>query len=227
MGRSAVISSPGAEMNLPVIVLGGGGHAKVLIDTLLGQGRKILGYVDLDGAGKTVLGLSHLGNDEAILQYDPGSLRLVNGVGSIASTSVRKRLFEEFRRKGYHFESVIHPSAVIGSEVMLEEGVQIMARAVVQVGSKLGADSIINTGALIDHDCRIGAHAHVAPGAVLSGNVRIEDEVHVGAGAIVIQGLAVGSGSVIGAGAVVVRDVPAHVTLVGVPGKAVNRNAAG
>lgn len=212
-------------MNLPIIILGGGGHAKVLIDALLLQHREVLGYTDKDDGDKMILCVLRLGNDKTILEYDPKKLKLVNGVGSIASTSSRKRLYERFRRKGYHFESVIHPSAMIASDVQLEEGVQIMARAVVQPGCRLGANTILNTGALVDHDCDIGDHVHIAPGAVLSGNVRIGEGVHVGTGAIILQGLDIGIKSVIGAGAVIVKDVPAGVTVVGVPGQVIRHNA--
>src|SRR5208283_2272961 len=144
-------------MNLPVIILGGGGHAKVLIEALLLQRREVLGYTDPDEALGMVLGLSRLGDDQAILKYDPEKLKLVNGVGSIAFTSSRRRLYELFRRKGYRFQNVAHPSAIIASDVLLEEGVQIMAGAVVQPGSRLGANTIINTGVVVEHDCDIGA----------------------------------------------------------------------
>ena len=211
-------------MNLPVIVLGSGGHAKVLIEALLLQRREVLGYTDPDEARKTVLGLSRLGDDQAILEYDPEKLRLVNGVGSIASTSSRKSLYDRFRMKGYRFQSVAHPSAAIASDARLEEGVQIMAGAVVQPGTSVGANTVINTGAVVDHDCEIGAHVHIAPGAVLSGNVRIAEGVHVGAGAIIIQGVVIGERSIIGAGTLVLKDVPSRVTLVGVPGKIIRRH---
>lgn len=213
-------------MSLPIVVLGGGGHAKVLIEALLLRHREVLGYTSLDGDGKTVLGIARLGDDEAVLEYAPDTLRLVNGVGSIASASSHKRLFDQFQNKGYRFEDVIHPSAVIAADVRLGEGVQIMAGAVVQPGSRVGVNALVNTGAVVDHDCDIGAHVHIAPGAVLSGGVRIKDEAHVGTGAVVIQGLMIGAGSIVGAGAVVVRDVPPGVTVVGVPGKVIRHHVA-
>lgn len=212
-------------MSLPVIILGGGGHAKVLLEVLLLRHREVLGYTSLDGEAKTVLGILRLGDDKVVLEYAPDKLRLVNGVGSIGSASSRKRLFDRFQSKGYCFEDVIHPAAVMAADVRLGEGVQIMAGTVVQPGSRVGANAIVNTGAVVDHDCDIGAHVHVAPGAVLSGGVRIQDEAHVGTGAVIIQGLVIGAGSLVGAGAVVVRDVPPGVTVVGVPGKVLRRHA--
>ncbi len=91
------------------------------------------------------------------------------------------------------FETVIHPSAVIAPEVHIDDGVQVMAGAIVQPGSWLGENVIINTGARVDHDCTIDAHAHVAPGVTLSGNVHVGNGAHIGAGATVIQGIKVGT----------------------------------
>jgi sugar O-acyltransferase (sialic acid O-acetyltransferase NeuD family) len=211
-------------MSLPIIVLGGGGHAKVLIDALLLQLREIIGYTDPDEKRKTILCLSRLGDDKKILEYDPMKLVLVNGVGSVSSMPLRKLLYEQFRTKDYCFERVIHPSAVISTDVRLGEGVQIMAGAVVQAGSSLGANTIINTGAIVDHDCDIGSHVHIAPGVTLSGTVRIEEGVHVGTGAKIIQGLVIGAGSLVGAGSVIIKNVPPGVTVVGVPGRIIRHH---
>jgi sugar O-acyltransferase (sialic acid O-acetyltransferase NeuD family) len=206
-------------MNLPAIVIGGGGHAKVLINALLLAHREVLGYVDLDSALAPVLGVSCLGDDSAIFRHAPDTLRLVNGVGSAGSTAVRRRIFERFQEKQYAFATVIHPSAIIAPDVRIDEGAQVMAGAIVQSGSSLGANSILNTGACVDHDCIIGAHAHIAPGVTLSGNVRIGQGAHVGTGACIIQGIVIGADSLVAAGAVVVDNVPAGVTVAGVPAR--------
>ncbi|HEX3032888.1 MAG TPA: NeuD/PglB/VioB family sugar acetyltransferase, partial [Bacillota bacterium] len=134
---------------------------------------------------------------------------------------LRSKLFDKFKADGYSFASVIHPSAIIGYDVELGEGVQILAGAIIQPGSRVGANTIINTKASLDHDCIIGAQVHVAPGVTMSGNVRIADGVHIGTGAVLIQGISVGRNSLVGAGAVVIRDVTAESTVVGVPAKEV------
>jgi UDP-perosamine 4-acetyltransferase len=211
-------------MDLPIIILGGGGHARVLMEVLFLRHRQVLGYTSPDDGGKVLSDLSRLGDDRAVLKYGPDRVKLVNALGSVASTLPRKRLFEFFETKGYRFESVIHPSAVTASDVRCYQGAQIMAGAVVQPGSRLGANSIVNTGAMVDHDCHIGAHVHIAPGVVLSGGVYVEDEAHIGTGAVVIQGVVIGVGSTVGAGAVVLRDVAPGVTVVGVPGKVIRRH---
>jgi len=213
------------SVNLPVIIIGGGGHAKVLASTLLLQGRSVLAFVDPKPLA-SFLGIARLGDDDAVFSHSPEQVRLVNGVGSIHSTVARRSTYEKFREQQYVFESVIHPSAVVAPEVEIEDGVQIMAGAVIQPGSFLGANAIINTGARVDHDCSIQPHAHLAPGVTLSGNVHVGEGAHVGTGASIVQGIKIGDGSIVGAGAVVIQDVPAGVTVVGVPAKPVARPVA-
>jgi sugar O-acyltransferase (sialic acid O-acetyltransferase NeuD family) len=206
-----------ADLEPPVVVIGGSGHGKVLASTLLMQHHRVLGFVDVNPDLPPLLGIPHLGDDGAVLLHPPGRVRLVNGVGSIASTTLRQNVYERFKELQYIFECVIHPSAIVAAEVEREEGVQIMAGAVVQPGSQLGANVIINTGARVDHDCAIDAHAHIAPGVTLSGNVHVGRGAHIGSGATIVQGIKVGPGAIVGAGAVVLCDVPAGVTVVGIP----------
>jgi sugar O-acyltransferase (sialic acid O-acetyltransferase NeuD family) len=210
-------------MKLPVILIGGGGHAKVLVEALVRCGREILGFTDPDATRGPVLGVRRLGGDQQILRFRPAEVRLINALGSIGSTALRKRVYEEFRGHGFHFESVIHPAAVVASGVELGEGVQVMAGTIVQAGCRVGPNTILNTGAIIDHDCCIGSHAHIAPAAVLCGAVQIADETHVGSGATVIQEIVIGVRSIIGAGAVVVKHVPDGVTAAGIPARILNR----
>jgi UDP-perosamine 4-acetyltransferase len=208
-----------------LILVGAGGHARVLLSTLLLGGRRVIGFVDPDMERGSLLGIPHIGGDEAVSTYDPGEVLLVNGIGSVAAVSNRLRVYEYFRNGGYSFATVIHPSAVIAPEAELADGVQIMAGAVLQTGCIAEENSIINTGARVDHDCLIRAHAHVAPGAVLSGNVHVGRRAHVGAGVTVIQGVHIGDDSIVGAGAVVVSDVPPSCTVVGVPARPIHVKA--
>lgn len=213
-------------MELPVIVIGGGGHAKVLVSTLLLCRRSVLGFVDLNPTAPPMLGIRCLGSDAAVLSHAPGDVQLVNGVGSTGSAAIRQDVYDRFTREGYCFATVIHPSAIVAPEVKMGDGVQIMAGAILQPGSSVGSNAIVNTGAIIDHDCVVAAHAHIAPGAVLSGGVRVDSGAHIGTGACIIQGVSVGAASVVGAGAVVITDVPAGVTTVGVPAKTIIRTLA-
>jgi len=206
-------------MTPPVIILGAGGHGKVVADALLLEGRQILGFVDPDPAvhGLVHLGLKVLGADEVLSEYPTSDIELVNGIGSGRDTSARASLFERLVRRGYAFTGVFHPRATWSQFASFGAGVQLMAGCVVQVGAQIGDNVIINTAASVDHDCRIGPHVHIAPGAVLSGSVSVGAGTHVGTGARVIQGVHIGSGCTIGAGAVVIRDVPDNEIAFGVP----------
>ena len=208
-------------MTIPVIILGAGGHANVLISVLKTGKIDILGITDLVTAkvGDHINGNPVLGQEDIIFRYLPDSILLVNGIGSVGSTTKRGTIYEKFKNHGYSFISVIHPSAIIMDEVQLGEGVQIMAGAIVQTGCTIGDNAIINTGAIIDHDCIIGAHVHVASGAVLSGGVEVGVMSHIGTSATVIQGIKIGAGSIIGAGAVIIKDIPSGVKAFGVPAR--------
>ena len=204
-----------------MILLGGGGHARVLLDTLRLRSVQVLGITDPNPEGVLtgVLGVPVLGPDKAILEHDPSDVLLVNGLGSVGAGSARRRLFDSFISRGYRFAGVVHPRSVIASTVLLSEGIQIMAGAVIQAGAHIGENAIINTRASVDHDCRIAAHVHVAPGATLSGGVIAQTGALIGTGATIIEGITIGPHALVGAGAVVLRNVPAHSTVVGNPGR--------
>lgn len=204
-----------------MIILGAGGHAKVLIDALRLRGVEILGLTDADPGkrGQLLLGIQVIGGDEEVMKYPVETVQLVNGVGSVCVNPRRRQLFEHFKNKGYRFASVFHPTAIIATDVVLSEGAQIMAGAVVQTGCRVGVNTVINTGCIVDHDCHIGGHAHVSPGATLSGGVRVGENTHIGTAATVIQGIQIGHNSLVAAGAVVIRDVPNGATVAGVPAK--------
>jgi carbamoyl-phosphate synthase large subunit len=206
---------------LPVILIGAGDHAKVLIDTLQLLQVPILFATDHDEArhGKRVSGVRVAGDDLLVDEHDPASVWLVNAVGSVSKPSARRAVYETFRSKGFRFATVVHPRAIVSPAASVAEGLQVMAGAVVQPGAVLNENVLINTRASVDHDCEVGAHVHLAPGATLSGSVKVGATSHVGTNATVIQGVRLGREVVVGAGAVVVRDVPDHQTVVGVPAR--------
>jgi len=209
----------------PVVVLGAGGHARVLISLLRLIGRPIAALLDNDPAkqGQAIDGLTVTGSFDALDQHSPAAVELVNAIGSAGRPEVRQRVYEQWTAKGYAFATLAHPSAVIAPEAHIEAGAQVMALAAVQPGARLGSNCLINTKASIDHDTAIGAHSHVAPGATVCGGVTIGAGCHIGAGATVVQGIAIGQGSVVGAGATVVKDVAAGQVVAGTPAKPLSR----
>lgn len=194
----------------PLIVLGCGGHAAVLVDILRQQGRDILALVSPEPPQerKVFSGLKTLSSDDAVLGFNPEDILLVNGLGSLPGSDMRRLLHTEFCSKGYQFASVIADQACISAYASLAPGVQVLHGAIIQAGACIGENTIVNTAATIDHDCQIGADNHVAPGVTLSGGVRTGCRVHLGTGAKVIQSVSIGSGAVVGAGAIVTQSIP-------------------
>jgi len=205
-----------------LILIGAGGHAKVILEVLRYLDYRLLGVIDprgIAGLGANAVEVEWLGDDGALAAHSPDAVMLLNGVGSVGSTAVRRDVFARFSRRGYLFCPIMHPSAIVASDLTFGPGTQIMAGAVIQPGCVLGDNIIINTRASIDHDCRIGDHVHVAPGVTLSGQVTIGEGAHIGTGATVIQGITIGRNVIVGAGAVVTGNVADGTTVVGVPAR--------
>lgn len=205
----------------PVILLGGGGHARVLLEALRGLEARIEGCVSPARPERSEL--QWLGDDPWLMQQDRSRVLLVNALGSTKSTAARAALFDRFRAEGFAFATIVHRTAIVASNVEFGIGVQVMAGAIVQSGARLRDNVLVNTGAQLDHDCEVGAHAHVAPGVVFSGDVRVAQRAHIGTAATVIQGVRIGEGAVVGAGAVVLRDVAAGAVVVGNPAREVHK----
>jgi len=208
-------------MKNPVIIIGAGGHANVLIDALKLSVSEIIGIVDADPNKKDslILGVPVIGDDETVLSYNNESIELVNAIGSVSKPLARKTVFERFKKLGYSFASVIHPSAVISPYAELAEGAQVMAGAVIQPGCHIGENVIVNTRSSLDHDCHIGEHSHIAPGVTLSGGVIVGESTHIGTGAIVIQGIEIARNCMIAAGAVVIRNMNEGDSVMGLPAR--------
>jgi sugar O-acyltransferase (sialic acid O-acetyltransferase NeuD family) len=205
----------------PVIILGAGGHAKVVLNVLQLSGFDVLGLTDQNASlhGTEILGCLVLGGDAVVDKHNPNDIKLIIGVGSTKPLGSRKTLYQKFSSAGYSFAPVTHPSAAIAPDVILAPGTQIMAGAVIQPSCQIGQNTIINTRTSIDHDCQIGDHVHIAPGTVLSGDVVVEDDAHIGPGATIIEGIKIGAGAVVAAGACLVGDVPSNSRVSGIPAK--------
>jgi UDP-perosamine 4-acetyltransferase len=199
-------------MTKPVVILGGGGHARVVIDALRCAGYVIAGVIDpKDDVEETLPDdITWLGKD--LSRARPGEVQVAIGVGSIdvGAKNPRPMVFNEAKSAGFELLSFRHPSAIVAGDVELGEGAQIMAGAILQPGVRLGVNCIVNTGVRLDHDCWIGDHVHIAPGAVLSGTVAVGDGCHLGTGAVVIQNIRIGAEAMIAAGAIITRDVRAN-----------------
>lgn len=209
------------------VVIGGGGHARVLIDAIkAAHPHANLAVVDADAsrAGSSLLGVPIVGNDDILAELvRNGTRQFVIGVAGVRDNGPRARLFERARELGLEPITVIHPGASVSQYATVGAGCQIFAGAIVNACATLGVNVVVNTGAIVEHDCIVDDHAHVATGARLAGAVHVEALAHIGAGSVVRQLLRVGRAAVVGAGAAVVKDVRPSAVVAGVPAKELTR----
>ncbi|HEY0192455.1 MAG TPA: acetyltransferase [Kofleriaceae bacterium] len=197
-----------------LVVVGAGGHAKVVIATCRAAGHTVAGVVD-DNAerwGRELLGAPITGPVGAVLD-DANAIAVL----AIGANRIRAQLAQVARCR---FAAIAHPSAVIDPSVVLGAGAVVFAGAVIQPDAVIGDHAIVNTAASIDHDCAIGRFVHLAPGTRLAGNVAIDEGAFLGIGTVAIPGVRVGAWTTVGAGAAITRSLPAGVVAVGVPARA-------
>ncbi|MEL0613783.1 acetyltransferase [Marinomonas arenicola] len=193
----------------PLVLIGGGGHAGVLLDILLSQGRDILAVISPDNiSARSVFAcIPHFTQDKDINRFLPDSVRLVNGIGMMPGSSIRKNVTEKFLALGYEFETVISSEAFISPFAEIGSGVQILTKAVVQTGARIDEHSIINSGVIIEHDANISSYCHMAPNSTICGQATVASCVFVGANATVIQSIRIRQGAVVGAGVTLTVDL--------------------
>lgn len=205
-----------------VVIIGAGGHAKVIIDILRrDHNYELVGCTD-NHIVNPVLNLPVLGNDSILpYLYDQG---IHHAFVAIGNNRVRQKLHQKAQMIGFQFVNAISPFTCISDSAKLGTGIAIMPGAIINVETVIGDQSIINTGASVDHDCSIGEYAHIAPGCNLAGNVTVGKGTFVGIGSKVIDGTRIGGFSMIGGGSAVIRDIPDYCTAVGVPAKVIKHH---
>lgn len=204
-------------MNKNVILIGNGGHAKVIADIIKLNNDKIVGFiVDENYEKKNESKINYLGDLSICEKYKKDCEFFV----AIGNNLVRKNLIKKLNLKWY---TAIHPASVIDSTSIIDEGTCIMANAVVNSSSHIECHSIINTGAIVEHDCKVGKYCHLSPNSVICGTVVLGDNVHLGAGSTIINNVKITSNVILGAGCCVVDDIEDEGTYVGIPAKRVNK----
>lgn len=213
-------------MRKKIVILGAGGHAKVIADFINKDIYELVGFLDKDKAyvGQLLNGIPILGDDRNPLFWkEQGISACAIGIGHIGNCAVRNRVFENYKNAGYEVLTVIHPSSIISPSAVIKEGAVVMPGAVVNANAVIGENSIINSNAVVEHDVIIGRGVHVAPGSTVSGGTVVGKNVLIGAGSTIIQSITIGANTIIGAGATVVSDIPDNVLAVGCPAKVIRR----
>jgi acetyltransferase EpsM len=194
-----------------IMVYGGGGHGKALIDLIRSLATfSIVGIVD-DGipAGATIMGVPVISGSASLAKLRGQGLQFAaNAVGGIGNITSRVKVFERLVEAGYTCPTLVHPTAFIEPSATLAEGVQVMPHAYVGSEASLGFGAIVNTGAIVSHDCVLGEYANLSPGAILAGEVSVGDATMVGMGVTVNLRVRIGNRARIGNGATIKQDVP-------------------
>ena len=197
-------------MSDPIIVIGGGGHAKVVIDCIEAAGNTVMGVLDDSlPVGSTVLSVPVLGKIADYTDFRDNPFII-----AIGSNAVRRKFAESLPVR---WHTAVHPRAVVSPYARIGEGCAVMPGAVINAGAEVGAHSILNTCSVVEHDGLLGRYVHVSPSAALGGTVTIGDGTHVGIGATVKNNISICGGCIIGAGAVVVKNITECGTYVGIP----------
>jgi len=200
-----------------LVVIGSGGHSRVVVDTASAAGYKLIGIIDINYKGKkeTILNTPVIGG---LLTLDELNPKHVSVFVAIGDNSKRAEQFYKAQAKGFSTPSVIHPTAFISEHAIIGNGTIVNAASIINSEAVIGENCIINSGAIVEHEVIIGNHCHLCPGVNIGGRVTIGNESFIGIGARVIDNIHIGIKSVVGAGSVIIKDVDSHATVVGISG---------
>lgn len=193
-----------------LIIIGGGGHAKVIIDMAIKCNNNILGFLDDDKSVSEIFGYKRLGNISDCVKYSDKTKFII----AIGNNMIRKNIFEKYK---LNFVTLIHPNAVIGLDVTIGEGTVVMAGATINASAKIGKQSIINTSCVVEHDVVVGDFTMLAPHSTVCGFSKIGNNCWLGAGATVNNVLKICDDVTIGSGGVVVKNIGEPGKYAGIP----------
>jgi acetyltransferase EpsM len=211
-----------ARLGNKVIIVGAGGHAKVVLDVALANDMTVLGFVDDHATvapDPDYLLLGTVNMLEELMIHHPGSQVFI----AIGDNRIRRQIDHGLLKGRRVAPALVHPFGCVSSSAQFGSGTILMPGVVVNAGTRVGRHAILNTCCSVDHDCSIGDYAHISPGARLAGTVTVGEGCHVGTGASLIPGVRVGDWAVIGAGAVVITDIPPRSVAVGIPARIVKQ----
>jgi acetyltransferase EpsM len=205
-----------------VIVIGGGEHARVVIDTIRSRpdSFELLGFVDTTRRydTETLLDVEQLGSDSDALKYI-SDVSFVLGIGAIGPNALRREVVRTYETAGARFVAVVHRAAWVSPAARIGHGSVVMNGAQVNAGARVGQHTVINTSAIVEHDCVVDDYAQLAPGAILGGGVVVERGAYLGLGCRVRDHVRIGFDAMVALGAVVVRNVADGELVMGIPAR--------
>ncbi|WP_067843869.1 NeuD/PglB/VioB family sugar acetyltransferase [Amphibacillus sediminis] len=211
-------------MKRRLLLIGGGGHCKSILDSLYNIGDyQEIGIIDKpDNIGNKVLDTTIIGSDDDLEDlYNSGFTEAFVSVGTIDDFHFKLKIIKKLEKISFSFPNIIDPSATVSEYCKLTKGVFIGKSAIVNANATIGNFAIINSRAICEHDVSVGDCSHIAPGAIILGNVGIGKKTHIGAGSVIKQGLTIGSETLIGMGSNVVNNIGSHTIAYGNPCKVV------
>jgi len=212
---------------MDLVIIGAGGHGRVVLDVVRAEGKyNPVGFIDANAslASSMIHDVPVIGAPNQLPKLKQKKVR--HAIIAIGDNRTRMRYLQMLDDYMFELVNAIHPSASLSQTASLGRNIVIAAGAVVCTDAAIGDCVIVNTSAVVDHECVVESGAHVCPGVLLAGRVKIGAGAFVGMGAKVIQCLSIGENAVVGAGAVVLRDVPANCTAVGNPARIIKTTIA-
>ena len=200
-----------------VVLLGGGGHCRSLIDVIEQTGiYSILGVLEKEGVScSNLLGYPLLGSDHDLPAFIEQNCAVVIAIGQIKTSGPREQLYHYAKEAGAEMPTVVSPRAYLSRHARIAAGTTVMHEAIVNCSAEIGENCIINTKALVEHDAKIGNHTHIATGAFVNGGVQIGQRCFIGSGAVIHNDIDIGDGCLIGAGTIVQTNLPDGTVLKG------------
>jgi len=198
-----------------LIIIGAGGHARVVIDAAIKAEYSILGIIDVNftGSPEKIMGYDVIGDYSVLTNYPKDSTCVFIAIGE---NSQREKFFNKVIEDGFNIPVIIHPTAIISDNMEIDGGSFVNAGAIINAKAQIMTGSIINTGAIIDHEVIIGKFCHIAPGVCISGRTKVGNHSFIGTGASVIDKISIGNNVIIGAGSIIIKDIESETKVVGV-----------
>ena len=201
-----------------IIIIGSGGHSRVVIDTIENIGFNIFGIIDINykSQKEKIFNYKIIGDITIVESLNPKNYDIVLAIGD---NNKREEYFSKLLYKGFTIPTIIHPTAILSKKVIIGNGVFINSGAIINAGVEIADNTIINTGSIIEHEVKIKENCHICPGVKIGGRVSIGKNTFIGIVSSIKDYIQIGDNVKVGAGSVIINNIKKGLTVVGVPGK--------